>query len=108
MFTLQPVLSFLGFFPDLIVLIVCISYLIKFRNIDGVLLFAGSIIHIIVRIFFAVVPYLSVVQGSDTNGMMELYAFGNFLSLIGSILFCFGIVMLIRKVMALLTGVTRS
>jgi hypothetical protein len=102
MFSLQPVLSFLGSLPDLIILIMCISYLMKSKTTDAILLFAGSLIHIIVRIFFAFIPYLSIISNSGTDSMIGFYTLGNGLALIGSILFCFGIVMLIRRMIAML------
>jgi uncharacterized membrane protein len=105
MFALQPVLSFLGFLPDVIILVMCVSYLTKSKTSDAVLLLAGSITHIVVRIFFALVPYFSIVSDSGTDSMMGFYTFGNFLSLVGSILFCFGLVILIRKVISMLPGI---
>jgi hypothetical protein len=102
MFSLQPVLSFLGFLPDLIILVMCISYMTKSKTTDAILLVAGSLTHIIVRIFFAFIPYLSIISDSGTDSMMGFYTLGNALSLIASILFCFGIVMLIRRMIVLL------
>jgi hypothetical protein len=102
MFSLQPLLSFLGFLPDVIVLVMCISYLTKSKTTDAILLFAGSLTHVVVRIFFALIPYLALINDSGTEQMMGFYTFGNFLSLLGSILFCFGMVILIRRMISML------
>lgn len=79
-----------------------ILYLTKSRTTDAVLLLAGSITHIVVRIFFALIPYLSIINDTHTDGLMGFYMFGNLLSLLASILFCFGIVMLIKRMISML------
>jgi hypothetical protein len=98
---MQSIISFLGFFPDVIVLIMCITYMSKKRTTDSVLLFIGSATHVLIRLFYLVIPYLSMVSDSGTDSLMGFYTIGSFASLISSIIFCAGIVMLISRVLSM-------
>lgn len=99
----QSIIGFLGIFPDLLILIICISYLAKARSSDAMLLFIGSLIRVLVRLFYFVMPYFVSNVDSPADRVREYYSLGNVAALIGSILFCVGFVLLIKRVTSTFT-----
>jgi hypothetical protein len=97
---IQSLLSLLGFFADLVIFIVCISYLSKKQTTDSMLLFAGSLIRAAMRIFYLAMPYFSSLYDSGSDNVLNIYTVANAVSLIGAVLFCVGFVILVRGIVS--------
>ena len=99
--SLLSAVSFLGLIPELVMLIVTFMYVTKAKSSDSALLFTGSLIHMITRISYMVIPYLTI-MASDTNVMsvQNYYLIPSVLAFIGSVVSCIGLLMLIQKVTA--------
>jgi hypothetical protein len=101
MTALQSLISLLGLFADLIIFIVCISYLSRTQTTDSMLLCFGSLVRVLIRIFYVAIPHFASVYDSGADGVIKIYTLANALSLVGSILFCIGFVILIRRMLFL-------
>jgi hypothetical protein len=93
----QSIIAFLGFLPDLLVLIFCISYLSKAGTSDATLLFLGSLIRLLVRVFYFVMPYFAML-GDSSESIREYISVVGAVGVLGSVLFCAGFVILIKRV----------
>jgi hypothetical protein len=84
--------------PEIVILAMSAVYMSRSNRLEGKLLFAGSLIHLFVRIFYFVIPYVTVVNYDDggTNNMQTLYFIAGMITFVGSIVFCIGLVMLVQ------------
>lgn len=108
MSAIESVLSFFGFIPEVIIFIMCISYMTKSKSADSRLLFAGSFAVVLAQVFFASIPFVTRFTDWATNDLMGLIRVGRAVSILGSTLFCVGFVGLINKVRALSTAKSSS
>jgi predicted permease len=99
MYQLQSALSFLGFLPELVILIMAGLYMTRSKRNDAKLLFTGSVIHLLTRIFYFIIPFLTVMKydNGDRDYMQNVYFFAGVVTFIGSVIFCIGLVMLIQS-----------
>jgi hypothetical protein len=98
MIPFQSLLSVFGALPEVVVLIVAGMYMSRTKRIDAKLLFAGSTIHVLVRLAYLLFPLLSVIQyeSSGIDSMQNFYTITGVISFLGSVLFCVGLVQLIQ------------
>ena len=98
MYQLQSIVSFLGFLPEFVILIMAGIYMSRSKRNDSKLLFTGSLIHLLVRIFYFVIPFLTMMDYANggPGDMQNIYFFAGVVTFIGSVIFCIGLVMLIQ------------
>ncbi len=95
---LQGLISVVGLIPELVIVLLSIYYVSQSKTSDAKLLFAGALIGLLARIFFMIVPYLAMQSGDNYSSLAQFYSLGNVVGLIGSVLFCFGLGLLIQRV----------
>lgn len=102
--SLLSVVSFLAVLPDIVILAMSGLYMSRSKRTDAKLLFSGSLIHFLVRIFYFVIPYITVMRYDDGySDLQTLYFIAGAVSFVGSVLFCTGLVMLIQFVLGKLS-----
>lgn len=96
--SLLSIVSFLSVLPDLVTLAMSALYMSRSKRLEGKLLFTGSLIHMFVRIFYFMIPYMLIMDYDEGGGDTQevLFAIANLVSFAGSIVFCAGLVMLIQ------------
>jgi hypothetical protein len=93
---LSEALSFVGLITEVIVFVGCVMYLSRTKTSDSRLLFIGSLIGLIVRVFYFLIPFLTS-YGSGYDSMSTIIGIGSFLSFVGGLLFCIGFIRLIQS-----------
>jgi hypothetical protein len=102
--SVQMLISIAGFIPELAIFILSIYYMGQSRNSDSKLIFIGTLIGLIVRVGYMVIPYISLQVSEDYSAMSQFYSMAGFVGLIGSILFCIGFGMMIQRLLGKRTG----
>jgi hypothetical protein len=74
----------------------------KVNSVDSKLLFIGSLASVIVRVFYLVLPYLTLytANSSDYEAMEKYYTLAGLFSFVGYLFFCIGFVLLIQRITA--------
>lgn len=100
MFSFASLFSFAGLITEIVVFAACVNYMSRSKSTASKLLFFGSLISILVRIFYIALSYFTTVISalSDYSAMGTYYSLAGVFSFAGSLLFCIGFVLLIQQV----------
>jgi hypothetical protein len=96
--SILSIISFLSVLPEILILAMSALYMSRTNRLEGKLLFTGSLIHLFVRVFYFIIPYIALMNYDDggTDNMQTLYLIAGIASFAGSIIFCVGLVKLIQ------------
>jgi len=87
-------INFMHIIPQLLIIIACIHYLRAKTGIEGILLFGGALIGLLIRIFYTVaLPYFFKSYAGYTGILLII----NVIGLLASIAFAIGFLMLISR-----------
>jgi hypothetical protein len=90
-------LSLAGLITEVVIFVTCLSYLRRSKTVDSQLLFIGSIVGLIVRVCYVVLQYVIAAEGSNHIQIGMYYSVASMVSLVGSVFFCIGLVLLIQR-----------
>jgi hypothetical protein len=93
--------SFLSFLPEAVVLIVAGKYMVDYKRSDIRMIFIGSLIHVLVRVAYFVITAFSIVSFDSGSGITSIQNFlfiTGILTFIGSVVFCAGLLRLMKAV----------
>lgn len=91
-------LSLAGLITEAVIFVSCLSYLRRLKTVDGQLLFIGSLIGLIVRVFYVVIQYVIAVGNFSAIQIGMYYSIAGMVALVGSVFFCIGLVLLIQRI----------
>lgn len=88
--------AFAGLITEVVIFIGCVMYLSRTKTPDSRLLFIGSLIGLIVRVFYFLMPFLAIYE-SGYESRAIVYGIGSFFSFAGRLLFCIGFLRLVQS-----------
>ena len=99
MFQFQVLLSAAGLLTEIAILVMTILFMSRTGRNDAKFLFIGSLVHVLVRITYLVIPTMSFFQYDSDNAydITRFYNVMGFVSFFGAVFFCVGMVMLIQS-----------
>jgi hypothetical protein len=106
MFSFSTLFSLAGLLTEAVIFVACIYYMSRAKSTDSWLLFIGSFAGIIVRVFYLILPYLTLysANSSDYQAMEKYYTLAGLFSFIGYLFYCIGFVLLIQRITGSVTN----